>query len=203
MATRATYGLLFLLTFGFASVAWASEGDSTKTHKWYVPYRIPFQFAGNIGLASTGAGYAFNEGRYEVDFLYGYVPASVAAIRIHTIAVRNTFPLALIPFREHQNLVPYAGVGLTLEVGGNSFFSMPDNFPDGYYDVPKNLHVIGYGGIRLQHHFSNDNRWLRGIEYYAESGTIDVYLWYKAISNTVRFSQVFSVALGVNLLLNR
>lgn len=90
-----------------------------------------------------------------------------------------------------------------MEVGGNAFFSVPAHFPEGYYDFPKNLHVIAYGGATLQHRFEDSFAFLQGVEFFAEAGTIDAYLWYKTISSQIGFNQIFSLALGVNLLLDR
>jgi hypothetical protein len=162
---------------------------------------VPVQFAGNIGLFSSGLGYTSNHDNYHLNLLYGYVPASVAKRDIHTITAKNIFPITRYPFRNNQTFVPYLGVGLTVEIGGNAFFLMPSNFPDGYYDFPKNLHVIAYGGAKLQHLFPQNAGVLGGIEFYGEVGTIDLYVWYKATSNQIKFNQIFSLAFGLNFLL--
>ena len=45
-------------------------------------------------------------------------------------------------------------------------------------------------------------KFLRGAEFFAEAGTVDVYLWYKSMSHRIKFRQIFSLAIGVNLLLD-
>ena len=196
--------LLIVLSFAVAFEICAQKTmDSTASVRWYVPHYVPVQFAGNIGLFSTGVGYSSNHDNYRLNILYGYVPASVGGTRIHTVTFKNIFPIARYSLRNNETLFPYLGVGLSIEVGGISFLRMPDHYPDSYYDFPKNLHVIGFGGVKLQHLFGDDARFLQGIEFYAEAGSIDVYLWYKAISRQIRLQNVFSLALGVNLLLKR
>lgn len=179
----------------------AQEFDQARPERWYMPHYVPVQFAGNIGLFSLGLGYASNHDNYHINFLYGYVPSSVARAEIHTITAKNIFPLTRYGLKSNRTIIPYVGVGLTMEVGGNSFFRMPDHFPKGYYDVPKNIHVIAYGGARLQQLFDDDFKILRGLEFYAETGSVDVYLWYKATSNQIKLHNIFSLALGVNILL--
>ena len=175
--------------------------DSAKSKRWYLPHYVPLQFAGNIGLLSTGIGYTSNHENYQLSILYGYVPASLAQTRVHMVTAKNMFPLTRYLLRNGQTLIPYVGLGLTLEVGGISFLRMPSHYPDSYYDFPKNLHVLAFGGLRMQHVFEDDVRFLRGMELYAEAGTIDVYLWYKTISDEIKLHRVFSLAFGVNLLL--
>lgn len=180
----------------------ATLSDSTRAKKWYEPHFIPLQFAGNIGFLSTGVGYTSNNRNYQLALMYGYVPQSVAKSTIHAITAKNNFPFGIYGLKNNKTLIPYLGLGLTVEVGGNAFFRMPSHFPESYYDFPKNLHVIAYGGARLQHFFDEDVRWLRGMEFFGEAGTVDVYLWYRTISRQIKFRQMFSVAIGVNVLLH-
>jgi hypothetical protein len=193
----------FLLVFAFAGSASAQDHtDSSKSAGWYVPRYIPVQFAGNIGLFSTGLGYTSNHDNFHLNILYGYVPASVALTDVHTITFKNIFPITRCPLRHNQTLIPYLGLGLSIEVGGISFLRMPEHYPDSYYDFPKNLHVLGFGGVSTRHLFTNDARFLKGLEFYAEAGSVDLYLWYKTISRQIRLRNIFSLALGVNLLLH-
>jgi len=167
-----------------------------------VPHYIPLQFAGNIGFLATGVGYTSNKENYELSILYGYVPVSIGDQEIHMITARNIFPVGRYSLRTHQLLVPYLGLGLMVEVGGHAFFTLPAHYPEGYYDFPKNLHVTAFAGAKVHHLFQNGS-FLRGLEFYAEAGTIDVYIWYRSISDEIKLSQMFSVALGVNFLLPR
>ena len=196
--------LLFLLVLsGLPAFSMGDPGDSTRSRRWYLPHYVPLQFAGNIGFISTGVGYNSTRKDYQLALMYGYVPRSVAHASIHTITAKNNFPLLYHTLKNNQTIIPYLGLGLALEVGGNAFFKMPSHFPESYYDFPKNVHVIAYGGARLQRIFSDDISFLRGIEVYAEGGTVDVYLWYKTMSDSIKFRHIFSLAVGVNLLLDQ
>jgi len=197
--------ILLLLPSVFSclsAVSMGDPGDSTRSRRWYMPHYVPVQFAGNIGFVSTGVGYNSTRKDYQLAVMYGYVPRSLAHASIHTITAKNNFPLLYHRLKNNQTIIPYLGLGVTLEVGGNAFFKMPSHFPESYYDFPKNVHVLAYGGARLQRIFSDDMRFLRGIEVYAEGGTVDAYLWYKTMSDSITFRQIFSLAVGVNLLLD-
>lgn len=192
--------LITLLAMGSDSNARFS--DSTRTTRWYVPHYIPVQFAGNIGFVSAGLGYTSNHENYQLSLLYGYVPSALGGASIHTVTAKNIFPLTRYLMSNNRTLIPYLGVGLTVEISGNTFFRQPDHYPKGYYDFPKNLHAIGYGGAMLRHLFPDDFRLFRGMELYAEAGTVDIYIWYRAMSSQIRLNQIFSLALGVNFLLD-
>jgi hypothetical protein len=195
--------LLFQAQAIYAAAHFSAHfSDSTRSRRWYLPHYVPVQYAGNIGFFSTGLGYTSNKENYELNILYGYVPASIGNQYIHMITAKNIFPLTRIPSRNNQTIIPYLGLGLMAEVGGQAFFTLPSHYPDGYYDFPKNLHVIGFGGAKLQYLFQDDTTFLRGLEFYAEAGTIDVYVWYKVISEEIKFNEIFSLALGVNFLLD-
>lgn len=195
--------ITFLLLQAVALQAEGTPGDSTRSRRWYVPHFVPLQFAGNIGFLSSGIGYASNKGNYELNLSYGYVPEPVGGQEIHMITAKNVFPLARYSLRNNQTLIPYLGLGLMVEVSGHAFFTLPSGYPEGYYDFPKNLHVTGFGGVKVQYLFEDDTSFLRGLDLYVEAGTVDVYVWYKFISDEIRFNQIFSLAVGVNFLLDR
>lgn len=199
MTSFTRYMMFFFLV---CSAVTSDANDSTRTKKWYAPHYIPLQFAGNIGFLATGLGYTSNKENYELNLLYGYVPPSVGDQEIHMITAKNIFPFGRYSLRDNQLLFPYLGLGLMVEVGGHAFFTLPAHYPEGYYDFPKNLHVTAFAGAKLRHMFQKGS-FLRGLEFYAETGTIDVYIWYRTISDQIKFNQMFSVALGVNFLLPR
>lgn len=194
--------VILLLSLISWSQAEAGFSDSTRSRRWYMPHYVPLQFAGNIGFLSAGAGYNSKKQNYQLALMYGYVPRSIARSSIHTITAKNNFPLGWYGIKNDRTVIPYLGLGLTVEIGGNAFFRMPSHFPESYYDFPKNLHVIAYGGVRLRQLFNDEVKALRGVEFYAEAGTVDVYIWYKTISNQIKFHQIFSLAIGVSLLLD-
>lgn len=203
MTRLAIIGYFFIVMLpGYTAIAQGTFADTARSgSRWYLPHYVPIQFAGNIGFFSTGLGYTSNHDNYHLNLLYGYVPVSIANVNIHTITAKNIFPVTRYQLRNNQTLVPYLGIGGMVEIGGNAFFTMPSHFPDSYYDFPKNVHVMAYGGAKLQHLFPGKTSVLRGLEFYAETGTIDLYVWYKATSSQIKFNEIFSLALGVNLLL--
>src|SRR5690606_15568443 len=109
------YRYTFLLLMVAPTVLWAQDDSSTHRPRWYVPHYVPAQFAGNIGLFSLGVGYSSKHDNYHLDLLYGYAPTSVAAAEIHTITAKNIFPVTRLALKNNRTLIPYLGLGLTVE----------------------------------------------------------------------------------------
>jgi hypothetical protein len=195
-----TFVLIFAWLWSNASIA----EDSTKSRQWkkrawYSPHYFPLQYAGNIGFLSAGVGYGARKDNYQLSLVYGYAPPSVAGVRIHTVTAKNIFHLYRFYLSEKRTLIPYAGLGLSFEIGGRSFLTLPSNMPEGYYDFPKSVHLIASGGIKLRY-VTNNSKAFRGFEFFAEACTVDAYVWYKFLSDEVKMRHIMSVAVGVHLL---
>jgi hypothetical protein len=192
--------LIFLAGL-FFQLAVFGQGDEVKIRRSCVPAYVPLQFAGNIGLVSSGVGWIPKNGIYRVAMMYGYVPESVAKYSaIHIATLKNSFDFHRFRGRNEDAWVAYLGLGITLETGGISFLMLPSNYPPGSY-FPKAVHLVPFAGVRYDRPLKNSARWLKGISPYIEAGTVDAFIWYKARSESVAVTQVFSAALGINFML--
>lgn len=176
-------------------------GDSTrvafgKSGVGFWPHYFPVQVAGNIGFVSAGIGYSSRSEKFNVAIQYGYAPKSITDVEIHTLTVRNVFHLYK---SRRQMFIPYAGLGLSLEVGGKSFFFLPSNMPKGYYKFPKSIHLIPAIGVKTRHRSGRNSR-VKTIEIFGEATTVDAYIWYKLISSEVPMSRIITFSAGVNLI---
>ncbi|QXP62434.1 MULTISPECIES: hypothetical protein [unclassified Polaribacter] len=176
---------------------YAQETDVVKEKSWYVPDYVKAQFAGNIGLVSVGAGYQlFNDVLYS-ELLYGFVPEFASrADNIHLITIKNTFPIYRKVIGENLTITPIAGFTTTLDIGTNSFTTLPSLYPDGYY-VPTAVHFTFFGGALLHKDFKKP-KIFKGVDFYLEFGTVETYLWYAITSKEVGVLDVFSADVGVN-----
>jgi hypothetical protein len=167
--------------------------------RWYIPHFIPLQFAGNIGFLSTGVGYEARKQNYQLAIVYGYVPARFGGVSVHSFTAKNTFPIFRFFIDKIRSIVPYGAIGLNVEVGGKSFLTLPDNMPASYYDFPKSTHLIGSLGVKYRHVMNRPS--VRAVEFFAETTTIDAYIWYKTRSDAVKWRQILSGAVGANIFL--
>lgn len=194
---------LISLTFSgsYASIVEDSiKTSNTLERRWYLPHYIPIQYAGNIGFLSTGIGYSSRKENYQLSLVYGYAPRSLAGVPVHTLTAKNIFSLHRFHLNKKETLIPYGALGLSFEIGGRSFFQQPSNMPPSYYDFPKSVHIVASGGLKFRAITSRYKN-LRGFEFFAETTTIDAYIWYKVRSDEVKLRHILSAAAGVHLLL--
>ncbi|WP_405566440.1 hypothetical protein [Polaribacter sp. Asnod6-C07] len=195
MKNKSIY-LLVLLVLLF-SKSYGQEVNLDKEKAWYVPDYAKVQFAGNIGFVSLGVGYQlFNEVLYS-ELLYGYVPESASkADRIHLLTIKNTFPIYRKEIGKDLIITPIAGFTTSYEIGTNSFTTLPEIYPEGYY-VPNAFHFTVFGGALLHKDFKN-KKIFSGVDFYVEASTVETYLWYTITSSEVKVNDVFSASIGFN-----
>ncbi|GEM_PF-825756 len=167
-----------------------------------VPNYINTQFAGNVGAMVLGAGYRMNRARtLEWVLAYGYTPKYEAARRIHTISFKNIY----IPFEMKIGsdcfLFPVLSVGISRQFpkGNKIFITLPNTYPKGYY-APNAFRFHLNAGAKFRKEFAG-KRFIEAVEFYAETTTNDLYLNYYLKSRSVRLSNIFSTALGMNLVM--
>jgi len=157
------------------------------------PHYVQAQFAGNIGLLSLGAGYNLFKDHVHVSILDGYTPAGLAGTGVNTIAIKASYDLITIPI-ENKRAVAYSGLGCNFETTGKGFYtSLPDRYADGYYKWSA-VHATFFLGAKLQ--VLMKKRTNQRLEFYAETGTVDSYLYYYATNPGLRITDMFSAAIG-------
>ena len=181
----------------FFSNSYAQETILVKEKSWYVPDYVKAQFAGNIGLVSVGAGYQLFDKVLYTELIYGFVPKSASkADNIHLITIKNTFPLYRKKIGENLTITPIAGIATTLDIGTNSFTTLPSKYPEGYY-FPTAVHFTLFGGALVHKDFKKP-KIFKGVDFYLEFGTVETYLWYALATKEVNLIDVFSADIGVN-----
>lgn len=196
MDNKSLYIGLILLFLSVKSVAQVDTIPQKKS--WYVPDYASLQFAGNIGFLSTGVGYEVYRNIWYLEFLYGYVPASIAESNsIHLATIKNTFPIFTKEIGKNLTISPIAGLTVTYDIGAKTFTTLPSQFPKGYY-VSNAIHFTAFGGVKLHKDFENTN-FFKGIDFYYELGTVESYLWYAITSESVSFGDAFSSSIGINV----
>jgi hypothetical protein len=199
-------GVLVLLLIVTFKTLPGQTNNGLDTHKYDWAYFsvskrlfIPVQFAGNIGFLSSGMGYRPLTDNYQLSLMYGFTPSFTSSVKSHLLTARNVFHLYKFRLSDSRTLMPYAAIGISLEVKGHSFFSQPDVMMDSYYDFPKSIHAIPGLGVKLRHR-TLKFKGFEATEFYGELSSVDAYIWYKVISHNVKLKQIVSLSAGVNLL---
>jgi len=186
--------LIILFPFVISSKADAHD-TLRRTNRW-IPDHIKAQFAGGIGFVSLGAGYENKKENIQADILYGYVPASVGGIEIHTVTGKFTWlPMKVVNWKTVQLRPLSAGLLFSYTAGDQYFLFNPENYPLSYYQYPTALTIGFFLGGQVQKILKNN---IQLIGFYYELGTNE-----KAISNyilnhkTIGLNEIFHLGIGV------
>lgn len=195
-----TYFLLAFFILGVYEFAHAQD-TIIRFKKPIVPNYLNLQYAGNIGAYIIGAGYNMNRKKtFEVVVSYGFSLPHHSAKRVHNIAIRGVFILKKWDLHNGWYLFPQTGLGISRQLpeGSNTFTRLPKTFPEGYYAPNAFRAHFNLGGkIRKE---MNSNFFIKAIDFYAETTTNDQYVMYFLKSKEVGLNDIFSLALGINLL---
>jgi hypothetical protein len=186
--------LLLLLLDGKAIAQEKSRG--------IIPDYINLQFAGNIGALSAGAGYYLNPAKsLLLDAIYGYSPAYRTGKAIHNIVIRTNYQPVNFDISNALTLKPFTSFAVSLQIADSdrTFKLLPKNFPEGYY-APNAFRLHFDFGISMHKKFAPEKR-IRGMEFYLATTTNEMYVTYFINSREVGLGDIFSLTLGIKLIL--
>ena len=173
----------------------AQEERNTKLS---VPIILSLQFAGNVGLASVGAGTALNQRKIYLGIVYGYLPQFINDVEVHTIAAKAHFSYLKIEIAQNLSTTGYIGTNLNYAIVKNTYLVYPDYYPDGYYNTNA-LHLAPFIGQKVD--FELKNRSLENIGLYFELGTIDSYIANLVTTHQIPVYEIFNLCAGVTITL--
>ena len=177
------------------------SGSTTRDrgNPWYVPSGILFQTAGFMGFFCVGAEYLFLWDRLAADVVYGFIPEGIAGKSHHIITVKNSLRPVRIGLGDHGDIFPfYFGASMIYCPHGDTFFFLPEKYPD-YYYMPTALHAAFNVGVEL---VLWSARHQRRHSFYVEVCTLYTYLkTYTKNRSVVDFSDILSLALGYKIMI--
>lgn len=186
--------LLLLLLNGRAFAQEKSRG--------IIPDYINLQFAGNIGALSAGAGYYLNPAKsLALDAIYGFSPAYRTGKAIHNVVIRLNYSPINLDLNDALSLKPFASFAISRQIADSdrTFERLPKNFPEGYY-APNAFRLHFDFGLSLQKKFAPEKR-IRGMEFYLATTTNEMYVTYFINSREVGLGDIFSLTIGIKLIL--
>lgn len=193
----------FLFLILMLAMAPAAAQDTIIRYKRaLVPNYINLQYAGNYGAYIFGAGYYLNQ-KHTLELVagYGYTSKHKADKRIHNVFVKGIVVPVTFDLNKGWLLAPQMGINLSRQFAGagNTFVLLPRTFPDGYY-APNAFRVHLNLGVRVRKQLK-DYTFIKAIDFYVETTTNDLYVSYLIKSREVQFRNIFSMALGINLIM--
>jgi len=193
--------IVFFILMGSSFVGFGQD-TIIRYKKTLVPNYVNFQYAGNLGAYIIGVGYYLNPKRtLDLVIGYGYTSEHKATIRIHNVFAKGIYFPYTWSLKKRWFLSPQLGVAISRQFSGgtNTFTRLPKTYPDGYY-APNAYRFHLNFGLRVRKSIGEDT-FIKAVDFYIETTTNDLYLSYLLKSTEVGLGNVFSMALGVNLVL--
>jgi len=167
-------------------------------HKGIVPDHYKTQFAGNIGFLSIGTGYNFGSS-YELTLMGGFVNKFFGGCEknVFTVALKNNFNLSKpLYFNSKMSFVPAAGISVNWGYTHNTFEKLPPHYTEKYYFQNK-IHLAPYIAGKLR--YDINYKIYKYAEFYAEVGSLDIYILECVKNRYVTLDKILNLALGVSL----
>lgn len=169
-----------------------------------IPQVATVQFAGSIGFISVGAGYElFNNKRGNLDFTYGYVPASKGG-RLHIISTKFAYQPFEIKIRNFAKVYPInPGVFISYTVNKDLPIKFSGSqYQNGYYWWSPALRP--HLSFRSEIEFNMKQDWnkseIKSISIYSEVNTNDYYaINYIHNSKSLSIGDIFQAGLGLRI----
>lgn len=172
--------------------------------KSLIPDAATVQFAGSIGFISVGAGYElFHNKRGNLDFNYGYVPASKGGT-LHIITTKfayRPFEIRIKDIAKFYPVNPGLFVSYTINKDLPIKFSR-SQYENGYYWWSPAIrpHLSFSSEVEFDTEKDWDKSEIKSISIYAEVNTNDYYaINYIHNPNSLSIGDIFQVGLGLRV----
>jgi len=155
-----------------------------------MPSHVKLQYAGNIGMFSTGFGYRSPNQKWIGDFMYGFVPSSYANDPIHSLTLKGKY-VPIDRSYSHTLQVDWLQVGLwfNYSFGDDYFLKLPSYYDSGYYYFSTAMNI----GLTL----GSEVRYKKWGLYYELGTTEKRTINYVKNAGSINFSEIWNIGIGL------
>ena len=156
------------------------------------------QYAGSVGLISSGIGYTFFNNRLGAELTAGFTP-----VEKHDDLYNLTLKLIYRPFnvRVSEQLSStglYTGAYVSRTFGSEYWVFLPDRYKNGYYYWSPGLRFGVLFGTSLIHEF--EDAAISSTEFYFEGSTYDLLIVsYWPNRNEIPLHEIIKLAVGIRI----
>lgn len=203
------------------SVAVAAQPDSALTHvpKSYVrrleryrniwmglmPKGSKLQFAGNMGMLSTGPVWIYGKNRqWETSLLFGFIPKHSSDKARMTFTIKEDFVPWSIRLPKRLSCVEFkplaTGIYLNTVLSGEFWTNLPKKYPNGYYWFATRLRPNIYLGERLEITIPERRRFFaKSMSVFYEISTCDYYFIQKLHNKHFAPEKFLTLSFGLQI----
>jgi hypothetical protein len=172
----------------------AIEADSSKSKSTY----LKTQFAGNIGVVSSGFGKIFNKLCLSIDLNYGFISKKINGAKIHSFALRPSWHFCKNYFSNVRTSL-YIGISVIYGITQKTYLKNPDYFPSRYYEQNA-MHFQPYIGNALS--IPLNKKKIEALTLFAEVGSTDNQIWYGYKNKVIKPKDILNLSFGLGFILN-
>ena len=163
------------------------------------PTHFKMQYAGGMGVLSTGFGWDYGKRcQWETDLFFGYLPKKYAQKFRLTFTLKQNYIPWSMSFDEHWNLEPfYCGMYFTTIAGEEFWKKEPGRYPNGYYNISTKVRPSIFIGQRIG--FNPDLHLMKNIQLWYEVGTNELYLISKITNKSLKMKDILRFSFGLKI----
>lgn len=189
------------------SIAEASKYDK-RIHRYrknwnkLIPTYTKIQFAGNMGLLSSGMGWDYGKkNQWETDLLLGFLPKyDSGKFKITMTLKQNYIPWSLQLGKSLSAEPLSCGLYFNTVFGNDFWVSEPDRYPEGYYGFSSKIRANIFLGQRLTYHIDPQYRYqAKAVTFFYEISSSDLYIVSAFTNKYLRPKDYLCFSFGVKL----
>lgn len=167
-----------------------------------IPTQSIIQYAGNMGMISTGIGWDYgNHRQYETNLLFGFLPKFHSSNAKMTMTLKqNYIPWRIYTSLEYLNFEPLScGIYFNTVFGQEFWGKQPKRYPDKYYpSLSTKVRVNAFVGQRITIIVPHNKRkFIKSLTAFYEVSTCDLYIRAKVVDSKVSIWDILSLSLGM------
>ena len=196
--------IISLLTLLFVNQAWAELEDGQRIEKYrkkwenLIPRQIKLQYAGSMGMFSTGPGWFYGRrNQWETDIFIGAIPRINDSKGHVTITLKQTYTPFHFPINDRFSYEPLTtGIYLN-KIFGEYFWSrLPEKYPKGYYFWAVNMRFHVSLGQAFTFRLGEETTGKK-LSLFYEFNTNDLYLISAWSNRTIGFKDIVGLSFGI------
>ncbi len=166
-----------------------------------IPRYTKLQFAGSMGLLSTGIGWDYGKKhQWETDVMLGFIPHYSSKAKA-TFTVKQNFMPWKIDLGNNFSMEPLTcGLYVNTVLSGDFWVKEPDRYPHGYYNFSTKIRSNIFAGQRFTYNFDTEKTHIaKAVTFFYEIGTSDLYIVSAFGNSYLKPKDYLHLSLGLKL----
>lgn len=197
---------LFITALFGANIVFAESAHDRKLEKYQkrwnrlMPRQTKLQFAGSMGMFSTGPGWFYGRNnQWETDFYFGFIPRMNGSEGHITTTLKQTYT----PFRFQVNnrfrVEPLTTGVYINKIFGEYFWSrLPEKYPRHYYFWAVNTRFHVFLGQAFSYQLS-EKMLGKELSFFYEFNTNDLYVISAIDNKTIGLKDIIGLSFGIRV----